>query len=281
MNILSKLWGTETPIIGVVHLSPLPGYDGFEGKDKTLQRAIADVEAFERGGISAIMIENNYDLPHQIEVGPEIVSMMTFIISRISKRTRLPIGVSVLWNDYRSALAIALATSAAFIRIPVFVDRVRTDFGEIRGNPEEVIAYRQKIGAQEIALFTDIQVKHAELLEEKSITISAKEALTAGADGIIVTGKWTGEAPAIAKLKEVREAIGDFPLLIGSGATTENIQELLRFANGAIVSTSLKTGSKRSFTEERNIKSFQERIDTQEVRKLMEVCKKIKPQGRR
>ena len=280
MNIFSKLFGTETPIIGVVHLLPLPGHGRFEGKEKILRRAIADVEAFERGGISAIMIENNYDLPHQIEVGPEVVAMMTFIISEISKMTRLPLGVSVLWNDYRSALAIALATSATFIRIPVFVDWVRTDFGEMRGNPEGVIAYRRKIGAQEIALFTDIQVKHAELLEKKSISVSAKEALTAGAEGIIVTGKWTGEAPSLVELKEVREAIRDFPLLIGSGATAENIPELLKFANGAIVSTSLKTGSKRSSAEERNIKSVQERIDVQKVRELMEVCKRVNLQGR-
>ncbi|MDO8657027.1 MAG: BtpA/SgcQ family protein, partial [Nanoarchaeota archaeon] len=159
MNSLYKIFKTEKPIIGAIHLSPLLGYGGFDGANKVLRRARSDTEAFERGGISGIIIENNYDLPHKITVGPETVAIMTYIIREIAKKTSLPIGVSVLWNDYKAALAIAKVISGKFIRVPVFVDTVRTDFGDITGNAKEVLAYRKKIGAEDIAIFADIQVK--------------------------------------------------------------------------------------------------------------------------
>ncbi|MBI2666199.1 BtpA/SgcQ family protein [Candidatus Woesearchaeota archaeon] len=268
-NILIKIFKTERPIIGVIHLSPLLGYKGFECKEKVLQRALADAEAFEKCGISGIIVENNYDLPHKIMVGPETVAMMSYLICEILKKTHLPLGVSVLWNDYKSALAIATVTGCKFIRIPVFVDKMRTSFGDITGNPKEVLAYRKKICAEKVALFADIQVKHAQLLEKKTLALSAQQAIAAGADTIIVTGKWTGDAPTKNALNKVRKAAGNFPLLIGSGAAKENIQKLLKFANGAIVSTSLKTGINKHSSDERNLKSFQERIDTEKVKEMM------------
>lgn len=269
MNKLDEIFETEKPIIGVVHLSPLLGYKKFEGVGKTLERAIADSRAFEKGGVSGIIIENNYDLPHKIKVGPETVAIMTYLTNKISTRINLPIGISVLWNDYKAALAISKLTSAEFIRVPVFVDKVKTKFGKAIGNPEEVIEYRNKIDAEDVALFTDIQVKHAELLEEKPIDLSAKQAIESGSDALIVTGEWTGKAPATNKLKKVRNAVGGFPILIGSGANKENINELLRFADGAIVSTSLKAGASLKAKEERNIKPFQNRIDSKKVNEFM------------
>lgn len=273
MNTLHKIFGTNTPIIGVIHLSPLIGYNGFDGIGNVLQRALLDLEAFERGGIHGIIVENNYDVPHKIIVEPETTTMMMFIITKISERTRLPLGVSVLWNDYRSALTIAKAVSAQFIRIPVFVDQVRTDFGDITGNPVEVLVYRKTIGAEDIALFTDIQVKHAELLEKKQLSVSAQQAVVGGSDAVIVTGEWTGHAPALDRLEMVRETVGDFPILVGSGATKENIKSFLQVADGVIASTSLKTGLALSPNEERNIKSFQERIDLEKVREFVSAAR--------
>jgi membrane complex biogenesis BtpA family protein len=269
MNKLETIFGTKKPIIGVIHLSPLLGFAGFDGINNVLDMALTDLNEFEKGQISGIIIENNYDLPHKINVSPETIASMTFIVTEISKRTNLPIGLSVLWNDYKAALSIAKVTSAKFVRIPVFVDRVITDFGEIIGEPDKVIEYRTKISADDIALFVDIQVKHARMFEPKPLYISAKQAILAKADALIITGKWTGDAPSLERLKEVRDYVEDFPILIGSGASKENIVELLNYADGAIVSTSLKTGEKLSPELERNLKPFYERIDHKKVIELM------------
>jgi hypothetical protein len=60
------------------------------------------------------------------------------------------------------------------------------------------------------------------------------------ADAVIVTGRATGEATALADLKRVRSAVPEAPVLVGSGVTAESATELLSVADGLIVGTWLK-----------------------------------------
>lgn len=234
--------------------------------------ALKDLKTLESGGVDAVIIENNYDTPHKIFVGPETVNDMKFLGADVASSTKLTVGVSVLWNDYKAALSIAKTIKAKFIRIPVFVDKVKTNYGIVVGSPDDVLEYRKKIKAEDIALFVDIQVKHAELLNKRHIEESAMEAIKSGADALIVTGKWTGDAPELTKLMAVRKAVGDFPILIGSGTDEKNIKDLFKYANGAIVSTSLKEGSAKK--GEINVKTWQQRINQTKVRKLIAKIKK-------
>ncbi len=264
----NKIFNNKKVAIGVIHFAPLLGYPDFPGEDVILENALKDLKSFENGGVDAIIIENNYDIPHQENTTPEIVDMMISLGKRIKQETKLPIGVNVLWNDYRAGLFIAKKIGAKFIRIPVFVDKVKTDCGVVTGDPKAVLEYQKEINAEDIALFTDIQVKHSELLNKRPIEESAKEAIERGSDALIVTGRWTGEAPDMKELSAVRTSIGDFHILIGSGADKENAKELLEYADGLIVSTSLKEGTPQK--DEVNVKSFDQRIDTEKVEDLIQ-----------
>ncbi|PIU75561.1 MAG: membrane biogenesis protein [Candidatus Portnoybacteria bacterium CG06_land_8_20_14_3_00_39_12] len=270
---ISKIFDKKNKkiIIGVIHFPPLLGYREFPGFEVCLDNAIEDLQAFEKGGVDAVIIENNYDIPHKIKVGPETVAAMTFLGKEIAKNTKLPLGVSVLWNDFEAALAIAKVIGAKFIRVPAFVDRVKTDYGIAEGNAKEVLVFRKKISAENIALFTDIQVKHAKLLKKRPIEESALEAIKLGSDGLIITGKWTGQAPEIEKLEAVRKAVGDFPIFVGSGADKDNLKSLFKYANGAIVSTSLKRGSAKK--SEVNVKNWKQRINKFRVKEIVRVSR--------
>jgi hypothetical protein len=270
---LKNIFKTKNPIIGMVHFPPLLGYKDFPGIKKCLQKSISDARILERGGVDGIMFENNYDIPHQEFVGAETVAIMTFLIQKISKEISLPFGINVLWNDYKAALSIAKVTGASFIRVPVFVDSVKTQYGKILAQPEKILSFREKIKASKIALFTDIHVKHAKLLEPKTISKSAKEAVKKGSDALIITGKWTGDAPNISDLQKVRKEVGkDFPILIGSGATRDNVATLLKYADGVIVGTALKTGKIRA--KEVNLKPWQERISLKKTKEFVKAVKK-------
>ncbi len=258
-------------IIGAIHFPPLLGYPDFPGFEVALNNALKDLDAFEKGGVDGIIIENNYDISHKIEVSPQVADIMKDLGKEIKKKTKLAIGVSVLWNDFKNALLIAKLIDGKFIRIPVFVDKVKTSYGIITGNPKEVIDYRKKIKAENIALFTDIQVKHAQFLNKRPIEKSATEAIRKDSDALIITGKWTGQAPDLKKLERVKKFIGNFPILIGSGANKDNVKNLLQYANGIIVSTSLKKG--RVKPKEVNVKTWQQRI---EIKKVKEFLAKIK-----
>lgn len=266
--MIKKIFNKEKNIIiGAIHFAPLFGYSEFPGLEKILENALVDLRALEQGGVDAVIIENNYDIPHKVCVEKETVDQMIYLGKEIKNATKLPLGVSVLWNDYKSALVIAKNIGAQFIRVPVFVDNVKTSYGEIFGNPNDVLEFRKNIEAEDVALFVDIHVKHAELLDKKTIEASAKEAIDCKADALIITGKWTGNAPDIDELKKVRNVAESFPIIIGSGANEENIKELLSFANGAIVSTSLKEGEHKE--GETNVKTWEQRIDKEKVSQLI------------
>jgi len=176
--------------------------------------------------------------------------------------------VSVLWNDYESALSIAKILDLQFIRVPVFVDKVKTNYGIIQGKSKKIIEFRKSIGAEKVAIFTDIHVKHAKLLLKHDLITSAKLAIKNKSDAIIITGKWTGDAPILDEVKTLRKNLKTFPILIGSGTDENNAKTLFQFANGAIVSTSLKNGNAKS--KEVNIKLYTQRIDKNKVKKLID-----------
>lgn len=268
MNKLKKIFKKDKNIIiGAIHFPPLLGYANFPGFEMALKNALKDLAAFEKGGVDGIIFENNYDIPHKTFVDSSVVASMTYLGEQIKKATKLPLGVSILWNDYYTALSIAKILNLQFIRIPVFVDKVKTDYGIIRGRAKKIIKYRKAINAENVALFTDIHVKHAKLLSKNNIIASAKLAVKNHSDAIIVTGKWTGQSPSLEELKLLRNSIGSFPILVGSGTDKNNIKSLLKYADGAIVSTSLKSGDE--VHGEVNIKFYNQRTDKEKVKCLV------------
>lgn len=258
---------TKNIVIGAIHLPPLLGYKNFPGLTVALKNALADLKALEKGGIDGIIFENNYDIPHTETVDASVVSAMTYIGEKIKQATKLPVGISVLWNDYRAALSIAKVLDLQFIRIPVFVDTVKTDYGVINGNPKKVLEFQKRIKASNIALLTDIHVKHAKLLSKNNLLASAKLAIKNGSDAVILTGNWTGDAPNLNEACLLKKSLGSFPIILGSGVDEHNSRELFGVANGAIVSTSFKKGSLKS--GEVNMKTYDQRIDSKKVERLI------------
>jgi uncharacterized protein len=151
-----------------------------------------------------------------------------------------PLGINVLRNDARSALAIACATGAVFIRVNVHAGAVVADQGLLHSDAYGTLRERRLLGA-DVALFADVQTKHAAPLAPIDVEHEARDLVHRGlADALIVTGRSTGEAAAVADVKRVRDAVPETPLLVGSGVTAESVAELLSVADGAIVGTWIK-----------------------------------------
>lgn len=265
-NSILNLLTQKKTVIGAIHFSPSPGFEGSDSMAEALERAQQDLTAFISGGVDAVIFENNYDLPHTTLVGHATTAYMTALISRLQFKKHIPFGVSVLWNDYQSALAVAKATGGSFIRIPAFVDSVITSYGTVRSVAKKAIEYRTHIGAQQVAICSDVHVKHAEMLyKKKTLTQSLQQAQKMGADALIITGKWTGDAPDMKEL-QLAQRVSDLPIIIGSGASSKNIQQLFLHADGAIVSTALKSGRSLTKKEHVNLSDIDQRIDEQKVR---------------
>jgi hypothetical protein len=181
-------------------------------------------------------------------------------------------GINVLWNDYKNALKIAKELNLVFIRIPVFVDEIETRYGKIIGQPNKIISFQKSINAEHVAIFTDIHVKHSKLLSNTTILQAANKAIKNQSNGLIITGEWTGEAPDYDELNQVRSEINDFPIIIGSGANKENINDLFKYADAAIVSTALKEGQNQNDQTD-NLKNWSQRIDQKKVTRFIKAIK--------
>jgi len=270
-----NVFKTKKPLIGAVHFPPLPGFEGFTSLDQVLEFSLKNAKVLERAGFDAIIVENNYDLPHKIKVGTETVEAMNYLTQEIVKQVSIPVGISVLWNSFEAALTIAESAGGKFIRVPVFVDRVETSYGRIEGEPEKVIEVRCRLGAESVLLFTDVQVKHSALLNVRPIGEAAREAVEKGSDGLIVTGKWTGDAPVLDDLRDVRQAVGyDFPIIVGSGATVGNINQLMQYADGVIVGTALKAEMPKTREEHVNLLEHHVPIDLKKAREFVQYFRK-------
>lgn len=248
--ILKQIFKTDNPVIGVVHLFPLPTSPRWKGKLKeVVARAEQEATALSAGGVDAIIIENFFDAPFTKDcVDPAIVSAMTLIVDRLKGMVMLPIGINVLRNDARSAMAIATCTEVEFIRVNVFTGVMATDQGLIEGKAHEILRYRRELGS-DVAIFADVLVKHARPLGTPNLTTAVKDTIERGlADGVILSGWATGSPPTQEDLELASAAAGDTPVFIGSGANYENIPNLMQAADGVIVSSSLKRYGKISET---------------------------------
>ncbi len=246
------------PVIGMVHLRALPGSPGFAGgaggvKD-VWASAVRDARALAEGGVDGLMLENFGDVPFFAgAVGPETVAHITAAALRVRDAVELPLGINVLRNDVRSALAVASAVGASFVRVNVLVGAYVTDQGVIEGQAAEVMRYRRALGADDVAVFADVRVKHAAPLGGRPIEVEAEELVArAGADAVIVSGEGTGKPTDPERIAAVKGAVGGVaggavgsaPVLVGSGATVETAAELLAHADGLIVGSSLKEGGR-------------------------------------
>lgn len=245
-------WFKSQPIVGMVHLEPLPGSPGFgnrpeaEGLDRIIDRAVEDARRLESGGVDGLLIENFGDAPfYPTDVPKHTIASMTRVATAVRSEVSIPIGINVLRNDPIGAVSIAAATDATAVRVNVHTGAAVTDQGTIEGRAHETVRLREEI-APEVAVLADVDVKHAVPLGESrdlgAVTIETVE--RGRADGVICSGPGTGESIDLGELRSIREAFDDHgievPLFAGSGVSPATVAEVLEIADGAIVGTALK-----------------------------------------
>ena len=241
-----EIFDTDTPVIGMVHLPPLPDAPDFESNREGIrERMCRDASALEAGGVDGIMLENFGDAPFYPDRVPRhVVAEITALAATLRDQVSIPFGVNVLRNDVRSAIGIAAATGGAFVRVNVHTGARLTDQGIVKGTAHETLRLRERLDA-EVAVFADLNVKHSAPLAQRPVEQTLGDLVErGGADAVVVSGTGTGAAvdkDVLDRVVKHRDARGlDVPILIGSGVTPETAPDLLSLADGAIVGTALK-----------------------------------------
>jgi hypothetical protein len=234
---------SKKPIIAMIHVGALPGTPrATESPNALERRAREEAEMYLSAGVDALALENMHDIPYlRGSGGPEIVASMTRIACALRRLTDKPLGLQLLAGGGKEALAVALAAELQFIRVEGFVFAHVADEGYIEACAGELLRYRRMIGAEAIAVFADIKKKHCShaITADQDIVETAHAAEFFLADGVIVTGRSTGDPADLDELRRVKAA-SNLPVLVGSGVTVDNVHEYLPHADALIVGSTFK-----------------------------------------
>ncbi len=237
-------WSTRPcPIIGMLHAPPLPGSPEYRGDFATVRHLVLrDAETLLAGGVDGLMLENYGDSPfYPYRVPAVTVAAMTALATDVRWRFDVPLGINVLRNDGQSALAVALASGASFIRVNVLCGTRVADQGILNAIAHDLLRDRANLRADSIRIWADVDVKHSAALAERELKDEVRDLIDRGkCDAVIVSGSATGQPIDLATLRNVKAAADTTPVIIGSGATAETVRQLAPFASGMIVGTSLK-----------------------------------------
>ncbi|HLB79285.1 MAG TPA: BtpA/SgcQ family protein [Dongiaceae bacterium] len=243
-DALRAIFGIAKPIIGMIHLRPLPGAPRFGGElTPVLEAALADARTLKEGGVDGVVVENAGDVPFSrpADIGFETVAAMAALVGPIAQASGLPVGVNVLANGAIQALAVAKAAAASFVRVNQWVNAYVANEGLIEGPAPHALRYRAAIKAEDIRIFADVHVKHGAhaIVADRTIAEQARDAVFFDADVLIGTGQRTGDATPLDEIRAIKDATA-LPVIVGSGLDLDNAATLLGVADGAIVGSALK-----------------------------------------
>lgn len=252
------LFGTKKQLFGCLHLLALPGAPFYQGKmSDVYDRALQELEIYKRHGIDAVIIENFRDKPfYPGKVPSETVAALTAVGREIVKKAKMPVGINVLRNDGETAIAIATAIEAQFVRINVHMHAVVSEEGIIQGVSHHTLRLRSNLNS-DVMIFADVGVKHAAPLAGRGLVSEAKDLAERGfVDALIVSGDRTGEAARVEDVDLVKRNTR-LPVLVGSGITRQNLPLFFDRADGFIVGSFFKEGGQGNhFVDEQRVHAF-------------------------
>jgi predicted TIM-barrel enzyme len=239
-RMFERIFGTQKPIIGMIHL---------KGKsNKEIYRtALCEIDTLIENGIDAVMIENYFGSAYNVEEVLEYLSQC---------QENIVYGVNIL-GDHYEAYELADKYRASFIQI----DSVAGHLERIndRRFEEEISRLREY---SDTYLFGGVRFKYQPYLSnrtlEQDLILSKRRC-----DAIVVTGDATGHETPLEKIKRFREIIGDFPLIVGAGLTSQNCYDQLMIADAGIVGSYIKDNHcDNGDVSEENVKEFMNEVKT-------------------
>lgn len=247
MNRFLSVFPVEKPVIGMVHLRPLPGsplYDpSVMDMNAIIRTAVEEARLLEEAGVDGVQVENMWDIPYLPgdQIGKETAAALAVGVYAVSNSVRIPVGAECHMNGGDTAMACAVAGNARWIRVFEWCNGFISQSGYINASGGNVSRMRDRLKAGHIACLCDVNVKHGShfIIHDRSVREQAMDVEAQDGDAVIVTGFDTGTPPTVERVLECKEAV-KLPVLLGSGLRTDNVRELLAAADGAIVGSWFK-----------------------------------------
>lgn len=224
-------------ILGMIHLSG----------QNVLDRAKRELDIYQEEGLQGAIIENYHGS----------VSDVIGILMNINWKdySNLKLGINILPNDYKHALELAGTYAFDFIQL----DHLAGKYVNTDPIDEEDLLMCKAIN-KNVKILGGVWPKYYQPIADSILEDDLKSAMFRG-DAIVVTGTGTGKETPLDKIKNFRSIIGDFPLIVGAGLNTGNVQEQLRIADGAIVGSCFKPYNRTNEPVERQyVREFMDKV---------------------
>jgi len=260
------LFGVCKPLIGVIHLPPLPGSSLYRrgayprehgrvwGFDEIVDYAVDEARKYESAGFNAVIVENYGDKPYGVDASLGEAMSLSIVARAVRESVSIPVGVNMLRNSGYEAVYAAVLSRSSFIRV--------NNLCEVRVSPEGILypaahgiaralmelnAY-SLVESGDLMILVDVGVKHSYPIHCRyELSETARECVERAGfkvSGLVVTGGRTGVEPGIGVAGEAFNVARELrvPLLIGSGINHDNLPLYWKYADGFIVGTAAKIG---------------------------------------
>jgi hypothetical protein len=210
-------------------------------------------------------VENHGDIPFLPPdlIGSEVVAAFAVIAARVVDASSGPVGINLLANCVMGALAVAKAADAQFVRVNQWANAYVANEGILDGRAGEALRFRRAIGAESVAIFADVHVKHGAhaMTGDRDLSELARDNEFFGADVAIATGNRTADSVPLDEIEAIRAGT-KLPVIAGSGMTEQNAASLMRKLDGAVVGSSLKVDG-----------HWKNPVDVERVRRFVDAVK--------
>jgi membrane complex biogenesis BtpA family protein len=246
-------------VLSMIQPDPLPGSYRHDSMtiNQIVDRALRETEMVAVNGFDGIIVQNMNDMPVKQAAPPEAIAYMTRISMEIRSRfPELIMGILVNWDGV-AALSVADAVGADFARVEhLFTGVEVTSAGLLEGQCVEIARLR-KLTHSIVPVYADVYEVHGVPLGEKDIADAAWECVNeAFADGLFMAGRTPEQS--IEMVSAARKRVPDVPILLGGGATGDNVRELMRYYDGVSVATWVKNGDMKNPIDTERAKIFLE-----------------------
>lgn len=246
MSWLKDVIGTEKAIVAMCHMPPMPGdpyFDKAAGMDQVYEYTYKELKGLQDGGVDSVMFSNEFSLPYLTDVKTETVAAMAAVIGQLKPYIKVPFGVNVLWDPYKS-IDLAMGVGAKFVR-EIFTGVYASDFGVWNTNCGAVIRHKMAIGADDVKLLFNIVPEAARYLADRDIVdIARSTVFNNRPDAVCVSGLTAGAQTDSAILKQVKDTVPNTVVFANTGCRIDNIEQQLSIADGAVVGTTFKVDGK-------------------------------------
>ena len=218
-----NLFPKPKPILAMLHLKG-------NTRNDILARAVREADIYVANGVDALIVEDYFGDATDVE---NVLS----VLSR--ERPHYILGVNVL-NDFARSYELAAQYGAKFMQVDSICGHL---------TPADEQAYLAMVARYrrdgQVAVIGGVRFKYQPYLSGRSLA----DDLVIGrahCDAIAVTGEGTGVDTDMHKIREFREILGDFPLVIGAGMTVAQVADKLAVADAAIVGSTFKEARQAS-----------------------------------